>query len=243
MLFVICEQLLLLFLPGAGRHPGLIVEGLHWCYSRLWWWFDTSTQSPQLATPPAQQKWKANGCRKNTKPIVFITSSGHKNCEWGKVLQEWHQINQYFIPRLLKHVGLSFICLAFRLLCTVYGTFPSALLLLDNFCCMYSDLATILTCYWIPVPCLFWVPCYCTFHTLIPACSVLYVPNSFWVWNSVKIATVLRTIVMIVTVLFCDPWQSDIPSWILKDDRKSRSLEPNIFKFNGVRLIFMFVLY
>lgn len=34
----------------------------------------------------------------------------------------------------------------------------------------------------------------------------------------------------------------DIPSWILKDDRKSRSLEPNIFKFNGVRLVFMFVI-
>ena len=94
VLFVNSEQLLLLFSPGAGRHPGFIVEGLHWCYSRLWWWFDTSTQSPQMATPSAQQKWKANGCRKNTKPIVFITSSGHKNCEWGKVLQEWHHINQ-----------------------------------------------------------------------------------------------------------------------------------------------------
>ena len=34
----------------------------------------------------------------------------------------------------------------------------------------------------------------------------------------------------------------DIPSWILKDDRKSRSLEPNIFKFNGVRLVFMIVI-
>ena len=29
----------------------------------------------------------------------------------------------------------------------------------------------------------------------------------------------------------------DIPSWVLKDDRKSRSLEPNIPKFNGVRFI------
>ena len=94
VLFVNSEQLLLLFSPGAGRHPGFIVEGLHWCYSRLWWWFDTSTQSPQLATPPAQRKWKANDCRKNTKRIVFFTSSGHKNCEWGKVLQEWHHINQ-----------------------------------------------------------------------------------------------------------------------------------------------------
>ena len=32
----------------------------------------------------------------------------------------------------------------------------------------------------------------------------------------------------------------DIPSWILKDDRKSRSLVPDIFKFNGVRIILMF---
>ena len=34
----------------------------------------------------------------------------------------------------------------------------------------------------------------------------------------------------------------DIPSWILKEGTKSRSLEPNIFKFNGVRLVFMFVI-
>ena len=35
----------------------------------------------------------------------------------------------------------------------------------------------------------------------------------------------------------------DKPSWVLKDDRKSRSLEPNILKFNGVRfIVIMFVI-
>ena len=36
----------------------------------------------------------------------------------------------------------------------------------------------------------------------------------------------------------------DKPSWVLKDDRKSRSLEPNILKFNGVRfIVIMFVIF
>ena len=100
---------------------------------------------------------------------------------------------------------------------------------------------------------LFWDSCLSTFHILIPlcsvlvpfymfhTCSVLYVTNSFfWVSNSVQIATVI--------IIDCNNYNCiafvipDIPSWILKDDRKSRSLEPNIFKFNGVRLVFMIVI-
>ena len=42
--------------------------------------------------------------------------------------------------------------------------------------------------------------------------------------------------------MYCISVKPDIPSWILKYDRKSRSVKPNIFKFNGVRLIVLIVI-
>ena len=51
-------------------------EWLLRCYSRLWWWFVTGTQSPQVATQPAQQNRRTNGCKKNTGRSVVITLAG-----------------------------------------------------------------------------------------------------------------------------------------------------------------------
>ena len=49
---------------------------------------------------------------------------------------EKYHLPQQSRPWLLKHVGLSFMCLAFRLFCTVYCMFPSTCLLPDHLCCL-----------------------------------------------------------------------------------------------------------
>ena len=174
-----------------------------------------------MATQPAQQNRRTNGCKKNTGRSVVITLAG-QSLYWEVTR------TQSFRPQLLKHVGLSFICLAFGLSCTVYCTFPSACLIPDLLCRMNSDISAL---------CLFCDTCYCTLHTFIPACSVKLLLGLKLSKNCNCILDDSNDSNCIVFVL------PDIPSWILKDDRKSRSLVPNIFKFNGVRIIFMFVIY